>query len=100
MKKYKSIFWFSLIVVLVIFSISLISIKLAQGSVANIVQIVFSNEPLLVPTGEVSEDLNIQTQNSAGLAEALDETADLTLTSTSATGEFSISISSTLDEPL
>lgn len=94
MKKYKSIFWFSLIIVLVIFSISLISIKLAQASVANIVQIVFSNEPLLVPTGEVSADLNIQTQNSAGLAEALDETTDLTLTSTSATGEFSSSNSS------
>jgi len=91
MKNNKSIFWFSLIVVLIVFLLNFISWQVARASVVNISRIVFSTDRQVVGVGEVSAELNIQTQNSDGLAEALDETADLTLTTTSGTGEFSSS---------
>ncbi|TAK57252.1 PKD domain-containing protein [Patescibacteria group bacterium] len=61
------------------------------ASVANITQIGFTTSARSVATGAVSESLTVQTQNSAGASEQLDETADLTLSSSSATGEFSSS---------
>lgn len=58
---------------------------------ANITQIGFTNTSRSVALGAVSESLTIQTQNSSGVSEQLDETADITLSSSSATGDFSSS---------
>jgi len=65
--------------------------SLTTASVANITQIGFTTSPRAVATGVVSESLTVQTQNTGGTSEQLDETADLTLNSSSATGEFSSS---------
>ncbi len=61
------------------------------GAVANITQVGFTTSTRSVAVRAVSESLTVQTQNSAGTSEQLDETADITLSSTSATGEFSSS---------
>lgn len=61
------------------------------ASVVNITQITFTNTSRSVALSSVSESLTIQTQNSSGVSEQLDETADVTLSSSSATGEFSSS---------
>lgn len=55
----------------------------------NITQIGFTTPVRSVAVGVASESLTVQTQNSAGTSEQLDETADITLSSSSATGEFS-----------
>ncbi len=64
---------------------------LVSASVANITQTAFTTSAQTVATSAVSEKLTIQTQNTGGTEEQLDETADLTLGSSSATGEFSSS---------
>ena len=61
------------------------------ASVANITQIGFTTPARSVALGVVSESLVLQTQNAGGTSEQLDETSDLTLSSSSATGEFSSS---------
>jgi PKD domain len=61
------------------------------ASVANITQVAFTTPARSVAVSAVSESLTVQTQNSAGTSEQLDETADITLSSSSATGDFSSS---------
>lgn len=53
-----------------------------------ITQLSFVTEPRVSPVGEISEVLTIQTQNTVGGEEKLDETGHLTFVSSSATGEF------------
>ena len=53
-----------------------------------IVQVKFITESHTVAPSVVSEVLTIQTQNSAGEAEKIEETADITFVSSSPTGEF------------
>jgi len=64
------------------------------GAVANITKIIFTTDSQSIVTGVVSGDISIQTQNSGDTAESLDETGDLYLTSSSATGQFSSSATS------
>ncbi len=76
---------------LIIFFINFALVSTAWAAVANIDRVVFTNDIQSVPVGEISGEINIQTQNSELAPEALDETGDLTLTSSSITGEFSSS---------
>lgn len=83
MKNYKKVF--------ATFFINFLLVSAASAAVANIDRVVFTSDIQTVPIGEISGEINIQTQNAESAPEALDETGDLTLTSTSATGEFSSS---------
>ena len=49
---------------------------------------VFTNDARTVKPGVISEEIIVQTQNDSAVAEKVDETNDVTFTSTSATGEF------------
>ncbi len=55
---------------------------------ANISAFVFTTEPRTVAIGAISDALTVQTQNSEGVAEKVDETNDVTFSTTSGTGEF------------
>lgn len=55
---------------------------------AEVTQFVFISPPLLVQVGSISKVITIQSQNSAGLAEAVTETTDLLFQTTSPTGKF------------
>lgn len=68
--------------------INLIFVPVTLAAVANINQIVFITEPQTVSPGVISKAFTIQTQNSAGSLETIDETSDLKVSVTSATGEF------------
>lgn len=69
--------------------ISFFSFNFVQAATANITQVVFTpSSPQSVATGAISEALTIQTQNSGGSREEISDTADLTFTSTSPSGEF------------
>jgi hypothetical protein len=72
------------LIYLILFAIPTLSF----GAVANIDHIIFVSEPQTVLPDTISKVLTIQSQNSAGAMEALDETADLTVSVTSVTGEF------------
>ncbi len=60
----------------------------ALAASENITQLVFTTPPRTVAPATLSDVLTIQTQGAGGAAEQLDETADLTFLSSSATGEF------------
>ncbi len=55
---------------------------------AEVAGVVFTTEPQTIAPGASSATITVQTQNNAGVKENITETADLTFTSTSATGEF------------
>ncbi len=59
-----------------------------QASTANIIGISFISSEQTVSPGIISDKLTIQTQNNSGLSELIDETADLTLSVDSNTGQF------------
>jgi hypothetical protein len=86
------LFLFALVAIF--FVSNFININVVFATVENIDKIIFTTESQTIGAGIVSGDINIQTQNSGGLPETLNETADLTLISTSATGEFSSSATS------
>ncbi len=58
------------------------------GAVVNIDRIVFVTEPQTILPDTISKAFTIQTQNSSGTIEPIDETSDLSLSVTSATGQF------------
>ena len=64
------------------------STKNTFAASANITQLVFTTEPQSVGGETISDTISVQTQNSAGTSEELDETGDLYLSS-SLGGEFS-----------
>ena len=59
-----------------------------NAAVSNISKIVFTTPEQSIAPGEISKVFTIQTQNSAGQMETIDETADLTLSVDSTSGEF------------
>ncbi len=58
------------------------------ATTSNISGLVFSTNPQTVKPNEVSKSVTVQTQNSSGTAEQVDETNDTTFTSSSPTGQF------------
>lgn len=58
------------------------------GAVVNIDRIVFITEPQTILPDTISKAFTIQTQNSSGSIEPIDETGDLSVSVTSATGQF------------
>ncbi len=58
------------------------------AATANISSLVFTTEPQIIKPGDISKDITVQTQNSSGTAEKVDETNDTTFTSSSPTGQF------------
>lgn len=60
----------------------------AHSVYADISQFVFITPPQSVAVNTISDPLTVQSQNSAGISEAISETYDLLFTSTSATGQF------------
>jgi len=54
----------------------------------NISSLVFTTNPQTVSVNTSSQTITVQTENSAGTAEKVSETNDVTFTSTSATGQF------------
>ncbi len=62
--------------------------NLTMAAVANVDHIVFVSEQQTVSLDTISKILTIQTQNSNGVAEPIDETGDLSVTVTSPTGQF------------
>ncbi len=66
----------------------------ALAAVANITQAVFTTDIQSVDPAALSKTITVQLQNASGASESLDETADLSFVSSSATGEFSSSATS------
>lgn len=62
--------------------------NISSSAVTNITQVNFVTEEQTVAPGIISRVFTIQTQNSAGAAEPIDETSDLEVSVTSATGQF------------
>lgn len=58
------------------------------AATSNIAELVFTTDAQTIATGAVSDSLIVQTQNSSGTAEPVDETNDVTFTSSSPTGAF------------
>lgn len=59
-----------------------------NAATSAIVRLQVITNPQSIAPGQTSEVITVQTQNAAGEAEKLDDTADLTFTSSSPTGEF------------
>ncbi len=55
---------------------------------ANVASLKFTTDPYSLDPGALSGTITVQTQNSSGECEKVDETTDLVFTSSSATGEF------------
>lgn len=72
-------------------AVTILSLILPAISFAEVSQAVFASNPQSIKPNEVSAPITVQTQNSSGEGEALGETSDVFLTTTSATGEFSSS---------
>ncbi len=58
------------------------------GDSNNITSLVFTTNPQTAAVNTSSQAITVQTENSAGTAEKVSETNDVTFTSTSATGQF------------
>jgi hypothetical protein len=67
---------------------SIFSVTVVYGATANISNLVFINDSLSVNPNELSGAIKVETQNSLGAAEKVDETNDVTFKSSSATGQF------------
>lgn len=60
----------------------------SYASTVNVNGLVFTTEPQTIKPNEISKDITVQTQNSSGTAEKVDETNDTTFMSSSPTGQF------------
>lgn len=67
---------------------SFFSISPVFGVTANISQLVFTTDVQIVEPNTLSKVITVQTQNSGGASEDVDETNDVEFVSTSGTGEF------------
>ncbi|MEI6479192.1 MAG: PKD domain-containing protein, partial [bacterium] len=73
----------------VLFVLSLFFIAgISFASTSNISNLVFTTDSQTIKPGDVSKEIIVQTQNSSGAAEKVDETNDTTFTSNSPTGQF------------
>lgn len=60
----------------------------SSAATANISGLVFTTAQQTIKPGDISKDITVQTQNSSGTAEKVDETNDTTFTSSSPSGQF------------
>lgn len=67
---------------------NLFSVPITQAAVENVEKIVFTTESQTIAPDVISKVFTIQTQNSSGAMETIDETADLSVTVNSSSGQF------------
>lgn len=79
---------FLVLFVVIICSVFLVLPLRVYALTANITSLIFTTTERTVGPGEVSDSIIVQTSNASGVAEKVDETNDVTFTSTSATGQF------------